>query len=64
MTTEVWVKRTARKTARVVGIVALIYVLAKLIIAQIIYFTERTVDYSEELTNLPKCPRDGSFNDL
>jgi len=57
MTTEVWIKRAARKAARAIGIVALIYVLAKLIIAQIIYFTENTVNYSEELSNLPKCPR-------
>ena len=63
MTTEIWVKRAARKAARAVGIVALIYVLAKLTIAQIIYFTESTVNYSEELTYLPKCPRDGSLKE-
>ena len=70
MTSEVWAKRMARKGVRAVGIVTLIYILAKLIVTQIIFITESAVlNYSEEefagsSLRVNMCPRVKLFLDF
>ena len=64
MTSEVWAKRMARKSVRAVGIVTLIYILAKLVVTQIIFITESAVlNYSEEPSSR-RCPRVKLFLDF